>query len=243
MNALMDKIPLPRIARRYIWYIVSFGVSVGIGVAPFLGLKKVPGFQALLDLFPMQLQEILIPASMFLMGLVGVVVHFYAGQGIKMKVLNRFFLSGFAALLVTLLIFLRIYMAFVVRVESKAMGRTIAVLVGTSYDKNCDCYKRNLKRKECIKWLSFDDSLIEACWEENQIQQSGYWLAIPYLALMGGFGGLIGLVIRREELRREKRKKPSNGAASRSSTDASAQPARRSSPKARKTTPKSAGEG
>ena len=59
--------PTP-IARRYVSYVVGFGVALGIGLAPFLG--KVAGVDALLNLFPRSLHGSLIPLSAFLMGFI-----------------------------------------------------------------------------------------------------------------------------------------------------------------------------
>lgn len=159
--------PPPSTLKRFMWYVLSFGVSAGLGLAPFLGNKKVPGFRALLDLFPTQIQDELIPISAFLMGLVALAIHFYSGERVRTASLKRWFKLGFAGMLGLLLALFVIYKIFVVRLEMPAIKRSVAVLVGWSPLDSCDCRKLRLGKKLCVKRVSVRPEAIEACWGER----------------------------------------------------------------------------
>src|SRR4051812_25046827 len=74
--------PTP-LAKRFVRSVLGFGVGVGLGLAPFLGKLGVPGFSALLSLFPEALSAFLIPVSAFLMGMLAAVTQFYSGLALK----------------------------------------------------------------------------------------------------------------------------------------------------------------
>src|SRR3954462_36217 len=81
-SSSIDAMLLPaETPRSFVRKVVGFGVGVGIGCAPLLGKLHVPGFEAMLTLFPAGLQATLIPFSGFVMGCVSVVVQFYSDQG------------------------------------------------------------------------------------------------------------------------------------------------------------------
>jgi len=164
----------PLVLRRFITHVLSFGVSVGLGLAPFLGQKKVPGFRALLDLFPFQLQEVLIPIAAFLMGLVALAVQFYATEKVTRALLKGWFNFTWKGMLAALMILFVIYYLVVERVEVLSGRRTVAVLRGVSQAPldTCACRKPPLMlgNKACIKYLAFNDDAIEACFGEFKVK-------------------------------------------------------------------------
>src|SRR2546428_8882223 len=73
--------PPTRVVGGWVRYVLGFGVSVAIGLSPFLGNVGVPGFRPILNLFPQlpnDTRSTIIPLSSFLMGVVAVVVQFLA---------------------------------------------------------------------------------------------------------------------------------------------------------------------
>src|SRR5215475_12041913 len=66
---------LPRLASDWVRYLLGFTVSIGVGLAPYLGLVGVPLFTPLLSLIPHSLQSIAIPISIASMGIIAVVVQ------------------------------------------------------------------------------------------------------------------------------------------------------------------------
>jgi hypothetical protein len=48
---------LPRTGRKFLVYLLAFTVTLGAGVGPLLGVIRVPGFIAIGELFPLNLQR------------------------------------------------------------------------------------------------------------------------------------------------------------------------------------------
>jgi hypothetical protein len=203
--------PTP-IARRYVSYVVGFGVAVGIGLAPFLG--KVAGVDALLNLFPRSLHGSLIPLSAFLMGFIAVVIQFYSGESLSRALLRRRFKVAWLLLLAGFVLLFSFHTLFVVPVPYKTERGTIPVLIGSSRIQggSCQCAPTD-SDKQCIQKLSFDPAAIETCWGSGSIKLRGYLLSLSYLMVTGGFGALIGLLLLTEQARQQKKRRPRKAAA------------------------------
>src|SRR5882724_5196164 len=72
--------PPTRTAKKFVRYMVGFGVSVAVGLAPYLGTLHVPLFSSLLDLIPEPIRGTVIPLSAALMGVVAVIVEWYGWE-------------------------------------------------------------------------------------------------------------------------------------------------------------------
>lgn len=195
-----EALPTQPLSRRFVRYVLSFGVSVGVGMAPFLGKVKVPGFEALLELFPRQLQGVLIPLSAFLMGLVALAIQFYHGEIIAAGRLRKYFRMGFIAMLTGLFLFLVLYKLFVIRVPLAGGESYAAVVVTPTRLETCGCLPR-LTDHDCVRTLSFDPAGLATCWGGEALEVRELSLMIPYLLLTSGFGALIGLLILKEDRR------------------------------------------
>jgi hypothetical protein len=187
---------------RYVRYVVGFGVAVGVGLAPFLGKYKVPLFESLLELIPESSKHTLIPLSAFLMGLVAVAIQFYAGDNISQKSIKRRFTLGFAAILLAFIALVLLYTPkHVLRIPDPSTGSYEPVVLGWSRlptGKICTCTPTDSDLM-CAYALGLDS--LEICWPSiPQVQLS---LHLLYLILTGGFGGLIGALLFREEARRQ----------------------------------------
>jgi hypothetical protein len=205
-SAALPSRPLPR---RFARYVLSFGVSVGVGLAPFLGKVKVPGFDALLEVLPQQLQTTIIPLSAFLMGLVAVAIQFYLNERIGAGNLRRYFQAGFIAMVLSFFMFVVLYRLFVVRVTFDKGRSSTAVVVTPSRLEGCGCLnpltKKPLSDYDCVRTLSFDPGAHASCWGGTALKARELSLMIPYLFLTSGFGGLIGLLILKEERQRQRK--------------------------------------
>jgi len=184
---------LPPTGRRLWHYVLGFGVGFGVGIAPFLGKVKVPGFSALLEIYPVQMQKDLIPLSAFLLGTVAVAVQFYSARLWSAANLQRYFGLLFVSLLVAFLILVILYKSFVVLVpfEEAGAGGSVHVLIGWSRSGNC-C-PADVGDIECIRDLSIDPGMIDQCWKNVRLIELA--LTIPYLFLMSGFVALVGLLL------------------------------------------------
>jgi hypothetical protein len=201
--------PPTALARRYVRWVVGFSVGVGIGMAPFLGKVKVPGFSPLLELFPLQLQGVLIPLSAFLMGTIAVGVQVLAGEGLKRSTLTRSLLSGLAVILASLVVFVVLYNLFVVSV--RVPNGYVAVIVTSERLPGCGCAPAS-SDPDCIESLSLDPAALETCWGGPALKMRKLALQLNYLLLTGGFGALVGLLLLREEDQEKKRRRPSGKA-------------------------------
>lgn len=211
MTAKDLSMPSQPVARRFVRYLLSFGVSVGIGLAPFLGKLDIPGFEPLLGLFPQQLQGVLIPLSAFLMGLVALAVQFYHSNRIAAGSLRKYFRAGFIAIVAGFFLFVVLYQLFVIRVPIAGGASYGAVVVNPARLATCGCGAGD-SDYDCVKKLSFDAAALATCWGGEAQKVRELALMIPYLLLTSGFGALIGLLILREDgaaqRRPRRRKKP-----------------------------------
>ena len=200
--------PTP-IVRRYVRYVVGFGVAVGIGLAPFLG--KIPGADALLTLLPFSLQDSLIPLSAFLMGLIAVAIQFYSGETLRHAALRRRFGVTWLLLLAGFFLLFCFHFLFVVPIPyTYNEGRkTARVIIGSSRirGESCKCVPSD-GDKECIRKLTLNPATIETCWDAGEIQFRGLLLSLSYLMVTGGFGALIGLLLLTEQARQQQKRRP-----------------------------------
>jgi hypothetical protein len=185
------------LARRYVRYVRGFGVSIAIGLAPFLGKVKLPGFSALLEAVPFQIQDSLIPLSAFLMGLVAVAVQFYAGEQVAPARIRSLFGAGLVVLVAGLVLFIVFSTSFVER--QKFGDQSVGVIVSDSRlpPPGCHC-PRTLDDKACIQQLSLDEAALDSCWGGPSLRRRKLALSVTYLLLTGGFASLIGLLLLQE---------------------------------------------
>lgn len=194
--------PTP-LARKLVRYVVGFGIGVGLGMAPFLG--RVPGLEALLQLFPVNLHRTLIPLSVFLMGLIAVAIQFYSGETPPSRTaLRRRFSLALYSLLAGLLLFMILHATFVERVDLRSQEgklRSTPVIVGLSRVQGCECPPR-ISDSACLAQLTLEPAAIESCWGSRPLRLIRLALSLAYLLLTGGFAALVGLLLLQEESRR-----------------------------------------
>jgi hypothetical protein len=189
--------PTP-LAKRFVRYLMGFGVGVTAGVAPFLGLLEVPGFEALLQLFPESLRPSLIPLSAFLMGLVAVGVQFLHHETASRASLRRWFLVAFAAVAAGFVWLAVVYDTLVIRIDIPAADTVFTEVIAPRRlpPPACPC-ATGVSDEECIREY-LHPSRIENCWGNRALRRSKAMLRGAYLLLTGGFGALIGLLLLRE---------------------------------------------
>jgi hypothetical protein len=220
-------LPPSSLARRLVRYILGFSVGIALGLAPFLGRVKVPGFSALLELYPVQMQQNLIILSGFLLGIVAVAVQFYATKASPTAILERYFGSLLKAMLAVLLLLVVLYQTSVVSfpiekqvsvVPHRVETHRYSVVVGwfRANSAACSCPPA-MSAINCVEQHSIDLRMVSACWKYLPLFELA--LTIPYLFLLGGFGTLVGLLLLKEE---EERRLKRGLAAELSSTPTSA---------------------
>jgi len=206
-NKLSDTIhkvvptPPTALARRWIRYLVGFSVSVGVGVAPYLGMLDVPLFKPLLNLMPNSLHSSLFPPSAALMGIVAVVTEWYAGERINQKQLRRVFVRSLVASVLFLVILIVAHTLVVVQVPYYGGKDSAAFVVGFTRPDRPPC-TAEMSDAECIKNVTFDESAISSYWGDRQVQIAKLSLILPYLAMTSSFAVLIALLLIRDKNRK-----------------------------------------
>src|SRR5581483_10059080 len=136
-------IPTPQaptaLTRRWVRYVVGFSAGVAVGLAPFLGVLKVPLFTPLLALYPVTLQTRLIPLSGAVMGLAAVTIQWYGAERLSHKWLRRSFLTFLAGAGFALTLLLIMRAAFVVDVPIQGGDQQAAFVVGWNRLPTCPC--------------------------------------------------------------------------------------------------------
>jgi hypothetical protein len=199
--------PTP-VARTYVRYVVGFSVGVGAGISPFLGRVHVPGFSALLSLFPAILQNTLIPIASFFMGVVAVAVQFLARDRASLQTLRRTFGVTLALLIVFGLALVVGYALWVTQVPIRGGEARVSFVTGDVRLPTCRC--GTLSDQECIEQLSLNDAAVSACWGDKQVKRYTLALELLYFSLTCGFGCLIGVLFLRESWD-GKRRPPQSG--------------------------------
>lgn len=199
------KSQLPPLASRLIRYILGFTVSVGIGLAPYLGRLDVPFFTPLLALIPKTIQNIAIPLSSALMGIVAVVIQWYGFNRVTQNWSHKIFKRTLIITLTTLLFLIIIHPFIVVTLQVGPEGKDVSYIVGFTRPDKSPC-NGGISAAKCVENLTLSPPLIESHWGDQQIAIATLSLLLPYLGFMSSFGMLIGCLLL-EESRISKKEK------------------------------------
>jgi len=189
--------PTPLVAR-WMKYVIGFGVSVGIGLLPYLGKINVPGFVPLLRLIPESIQDTAIPLSAALMGMVAVWVEWEGSNRVSPRWLRRRFASLFAISLLAFGALFVVHTLVVARVDFLGGTEYSRFLVGFSRPNRQPCTE-DVSDSECIKRISASTSAIESFWGDRRIREAKLALIGSYLWFTSCFGFLTGLLVLQRE--------------------------------------------
>lgn len=181
-------------AGKWVRALISFGVGIALGLAPYLGTQQVPLFRPLLDLVPRALRDTTIPISAGLMGLVGAAVQFYDAEKISKKRIRTSFGCVLTLAVIMMFVFMWIQSAYVVRVEADGGAVTASFVVAANRLPSCRCPPGS-SDAQCINGLSWDEAEIAACWGDRPIRLAGNIVRTSYLVTTTLFGVVIGLLV------------------------------------------------
>jgi hypothetical protein len=184
---------LPRLASDWVRYLLGFTVSVGVGLAPYLGLVGVPLFTPLLSLIPLSLRSTAIPISIASMGIIAVFVQWRRRTPPKPVE----FRLALALAVLTLVIFVSLEVLAVAHVEVPAVDQTVSFAVGFTTPQRPPC--EGLGREACIaQRLGFDEAVIDGYFGDTQTRLTKLTLILAYIGFMSSFGWMVGLLLLRE---------------------------------------------
>jgi TIR domain-containing protein len=185
-----EQIPLPTaLSRDLARRVLGLGVGIVVAMAPFLGYVKVPGFEALFNLLPFQIQSEIVALSAFIVSLITVALQFYVAEKISRRVLRRIFKRVLFAVLIGFVGFIVLLSALTERVPRG--HKKVSVMI--SFSRTTDCICKTSNNIECIRELSFNEAAIQSCWGTGPLKVIKVLFILWYLALMSGFVVLVGL--------------------------------------------------
>lgn len=186
------------LGRRFVRYLVGFGVGVGLGAAPFLGALKVPYFSALLEQYPDDMRGSLISFSAFLMGLVAVAIQFASGERWTRTQVRRSFIFVLCLVLACFVWLMFEYDQRVIKVPYLEVGReqhlTVVIAPERRRPPACPCDPVVDDDVTCLQGY-LRPSRISQCWGPGPVLRSKRLLRSAYLVITGGLGALIGLLL------------------------------------------------
>lgn len=195
---------VPPLAAYWVRLVLGFGVSVAVGLAPYLGSLHIPLFAPMLSLIPASVQPIAIPVSATSMGIIAILVQWYGSVKPGRLWLRAMFGRTLAVCFLSFIALVAIEMVAVVRVDVPATNSTVSFAVGLGKPSAPPCVA--LGRADCIRHkLGLDEALIDSYFGENAVNTTKLSLVLSYVAFMSSFGALVGLLllIGRPELSRE----------------------------------------
>lgn len=197
----------PPLARTYVRYMLAFGISVAVGLAPLLGRMRVPGFTAIFDLMPVNVRDTLFPFAAFAMALPALAVQFHGETVFAKRRMARWFATVAAAAVVFLALLYVLFITVVAEVPYRGGSAVARYIVGETMTADCPCRAGNVPIAPCIsRFLTFDPVMVESCYPPSQIAWRKIALAGSYVGLMLCFGTAIGLLVLRERGSRAQRK-------------------------------------
>jgi hypothetical protein len=190
---------IPPLTVYWVRLVLGFGVSVAVGLAPYLGKLHVPLFTPMLSLIPESIQPIAIPLSAASMGIVAVLVQWYGSRHMRRSWLHSMFMRSIVTCIFCLIAMATMEFIAVVRVYVPAVKSTVSFAVGLSNPNIPPC--TGLSRTDCIKQkLSLDEAKIETYFGERNASITKLLLVLVYVTFMSMFGVLVGLMMLMERL-------------------------------------------
>jgi hypothetical protein len=186
-----------RLIKDWVYYVLGFGAAVGIGLAVWLGKAGVPLFSPLLDIIPNELRPTLIPLSSALMGIVAVVVQYYAD---KRGNADRLFAWALALTVAAFIALVIVRTKLVAPVETTP-GKRVTFLVCLAVPQKAPCV--GIGKSECIERLTFNRSYIRSFFGDSCLENAELGVEAAYLAFMACFGLMVGIVVARRKQKQQ----------------------------------------
>lgn len=133
------------------------------------------------------------------MGVMAVAIQWYGGERLSARWLRRTFSIWIVGAFASLVLLMVLRAAFVIDLPTEGGRQSVAFVIGWSRLSDCPCAQQS--DALCIsETLTFSPTQLERCWGARSLRLAQLLLQVNYLALLGCFGTLVGLVVLREGL-------------------------------------------
>ena len=198
-------------ARYFFRMLRWFGIALVLGLLPLLGRLNVPGFTALLSIFPDSLQGVVIPVAAFLMGLTAVAVQWYSETRPTREQMSRWFKYTLIFTVVVILAFLVLRTYFVQTISIESGKTSYSLIIGLERTETCRC-PAEFDDVRCIKLLSLKKAEESECWwSASALRTLRLLFSLTYLCAMMGFAATVGLLVVRGGPRQSRNRQPGPG--------------------------------
>lgn len=196
MSPPASQLPQPPSAtRRWLNALLALTVTVPIGLAPLLGNLDIPGFRALLSLYPEGLRDTALPIATLAMSLVAISVQFFANDSFSGRRLRRVFVPLVLALFAMLLALAWFHSQHVVQIHVGGLdGSEESYVVADVRTPTCSC-PASEGDGLCIMNIGMNPAQLPTCWPERDLRRNAFVLQLLYVLLMAGTGALVGLLV------------------------------------------------
>lgn len=186
--------------------LVRIAVGTGVGLAPYLGKVQVPGFSALLELFPSVLQDKAIPVSSALMGVIAACVEYFRGEKTDQASAKRWFVRISAFAIVILFALMIVDVLGVTSIPFEGGRARVSFVTGIGQrspmcaepcspsDSACVRCETRWSDEECIERISFKESSIQTCFGSFSVKLASALLLSLYIGFMGLLAGAVAIL-------------------------------------------------
>jgi hypothetical protein len=177
-----------------------FGVGVALGLAPFLGALPIPGFSALLSIYPQFMRGWLLPLAGILMGVLAALVEFHSVRLPSLASLRRRFSWSLVVWFAAFVSLALLYPFLVTRVSLGDGSQVEAFVTGTDIVPSrppgslCEC-PEGQSAERCIGSIGIDESRIKECFGSRRVTLGSQILGVLYLLLTGSFMLVVGFLL------------------------------------------------
>jgi hypothetical protein len=179
---------------------LAFGVTIPVALLPLLGKLPIPGFQTILDVFPLNLRDGLIAFGAFTASIPALGVQAYYRS--RPPSVRRWILALVALLIILVMVIYAVYTLVVIQVPYLGGEEYARYVIGDQMKPTCACVQRGKDITECVgPVLSFNPAVVEGCFLQRDVQRNKLLLSLPYLLLLACFGIAVGLLTLTDERR------------------------------------------
>jgi len=185
--------PVAGLAARWVRLMLTFGISVAVGMAPLLGYANVPGFKSLLELFPkypFDFTTQLVAVAGLMMGLTALSVQYFQHERIKESKRRWWFICLGVMLGSCLAV---VFITYLFSVEQVG-NYNVLIGFGDPICKLCE----GMQRSECVAEITVSAKDIDRCFGSASVRLAAMILALLYLAALTLLGALVGLLLTRK---------------------------------------------